>query len=40
MGFAMAALGWSARQFMDATAHELFAAYEGWRMINCPRDDA
>lgn len=39
MGFALAALGWSARQFMDATSHEFYAAYEGWRLINCPSDD-
>jgi hypothetical protein len=32
----MAALGWSSRQFMDSTSHEVFAAYEGWRAINCP----
>lgn len=34
MGFCMAALGWSARQFMDATNHEIFAGYESWRSIN------
>jgi hypothetical protein len=39
MGFCMAALGWSARQFMDSTNHEIFAAYEGWRLINCPKED-
>jgi hypothetical protein len=39
MGFAMAGLGWSARQFMDATSHELFAAYESWRSMNCAKTD-
>lgn len=39
MGFALAALGWSARQFMDATNHELFAGYEVWRSINCSKKE-
>lgn len=35
MGFAIAALHWTPRQFMDSTSHELFAAYESWRHMNC-----
>lgn len=38
MGFCIAALGMTARQFMDATNHEIFAAYEAWRQINCPKE--
>lgn len=34
MGFAFAELGWTPRQYMDATAYELFAAYEWWRAVN------
>jgi hypothetical protein len=38
MGFVLAALGWTSRQFMDATNHEIFAAYEAWKSINCPKE--
>lgn len=33
----MAALGWTARQFMDSTNHEIYAGYEAWIRINCPK---
>lgn len=35
MGFCMAELSWTAGQFMDATNHEIFAAYEWWKKANC-----
>jgi hypothetical protein len=30
----MAALGWTARQFMNSTNYEIFAAYEAWGSMN------
>lgn len=38
MGFVSAELGWTSRQFMDATNHEIFAAYEWWRDMNCVKE--
>lgn len=40
MGFCMAELGWSPRQFMDSTNHEIFAGYEWWRSANCVKKEA
>jgi hypothetical protein len=40
MGFVLAALGWTPRQFMNATNHEIYAGYEGWRAINCPKKES
>lgn len=35
----MAGLGWSVRQYLDATPHEYFAAYEVWKRLNIPDTD-
>jgi hypothetical protein len=39
MGFALNRLGWTSRQFMDATNHEIFAAYEDWVAVNCVKEE-
>jgi hypothetical protein len=33
MGIALAAFGWTAQQYFDATPHEFFAAYETWQSL-------
>jgi hypothetical protein len=35
MGFCIAELGMSVREFLDSTNHEIFAAYEWWKIANC-----
>jgi hypothetical protein len=35
MGFCIGQMGWTARRFMDSTPHEIFAAFEWWKSVNC-----
>jgi hypothetical protein len=39
MGFVMASMGWTSREFMDATSHEIWAAYEAWVRMNCADEE-